>query len=420
MLLSGILFAATYVLLLALPSHRTAVALCGGAAFLACGILTPQQALAAVDWNVLLMLAGTMGLVSLFIQSGMPAHMADQLLAHIKSVRTAVVMLAVFAGLISAFIDNVATVLMVAPVAMAVAKKLKVSPVPVLIAIAVSSNLQGAATLVGDTTSILLGGAANLDFLDFFWYQGRPGIFWVVELGAALSAVVLAVLFRNMRGTVEAVDPAPVKDYFPSVLMVAMILLLAGASFLPVRPPLINGTICLGLFLLGLLYAWIRRDPVAVPKSLEEIDFLTLGLLAGIFVVVGGVQESGLLDALSALFVRLGQGNLLAIYSLVVWGSVICSAFVDNIPYVAAMLPVVSGMAQTLGVEPTLLYFGLLIGATLGGNLTPVGASANIAAIGILRREGYTVRNRDFFRIGMPFTLCAVCTGYLMLWLLWA
>ena len=277
MLLAAVLFIVTYILLLALPKYRAPVALVGGAAFVAAGILTPAGALSSVDWNVLLMIAGTMGLVGLFIESGMPARMANTLLQHMPNVRIAIVALAVFAGLISAFIDNVTTEPMVAPAALAVAKRMKASPVPVLIAIAVSSNLQGAATLVGDTTSILLGGAAGMD--------------------------------------------------------------------------------C---------------------------------------------------------------GNLALVYAAVVWGSVLCSAFIDNIPYVAAMLPVVAQVSSLLGVEPTLLYFGLLIGATLGGNLTPVGASANITAIGILRREGYEVKNSDFLRIGLPFTLAAVCTGYALLWLIWA
>ena len=420
LLLAAVIFIVTYVLLLALPKYRAPVALVGGAAFIAAGILSPADALAAVDWNVLLMIAGTMGLVGLFIDSGMPARMANALLHHTPSVRIAVVALALFAGLISAFIDNVATVLMVAPVALAVTKRMKISPVPVLIAIAVSSNLQGAATLVGDTTSILLGGAAGMDFGDFFWYQGRPGIFWVVEAGAVISAFILLVLFRDCRGTVEAGPVPPVEGYLPTVLLLSMVGLLAGASLLPEKPALTNGLICMGLFLVGLIPQALRGGFAAVRGCFAAIDLTTLALLAGVFLVVGGVQAAGVLDLISGAFASLGDGNLFLVYTAVVWGSVLCSAFIDNIPYVAAMLPVVAQVSSLLGVEPTLLYFGLLVGATLGGNLTPVGASANITAIGILRREGYEVRNRDFMRIGLPFTMAAVCTGYLLLWVIWA
>ena len=152
------LFALTYILMLCLPKYRRFVALGSAAVFLATGMLPLKDALGYIDWNVLMMIAGTMGIVSLFIESRMPARMADILLAHVPNVKWAVVMLALFAGLISAFVDNVATVLMVAPVAMAISKRLNINPVPMIIAIAVSSNLQGAATLVGDTTAILLGG----------------------------------------------------------------------------------------------------------------------------------------------------------------------------------------------------------------------------------------------------------------------
>jgi Na+/H+ antiporter NhaD/arsenite permease-like protein len=420
MLLAGILFLIVYVLFLLLPDYKTIIGIGGVAAFLVLGILSPVQALAAVDWNVLLMLAGTMGLVALFTFSGMPAHMADVLLQHTSSARMAMVLLALFAGGISAFIDNVATVLMVAPIALEIAKKLRLSPVPILIAIAVSSNLQGAATLVGDTTSLLLSSEAGMNFMDFFWYRGKPGLFWIVQLGAVLSAFVLFMLFHAEKGHVHAGEPTPVRDCFPSILMLGMIFLLAGASFFPNRPALTNGLICTGLFIVGIVYAVLHGRPQEIQKSLADIDFATLALLASIFILVGGLQASGFLDAVSQLFVKLSGGNLCALYTIVVWGSVLISAFVDNIPYVAAMLPVITGVADLLGMEPTLLYFGLLVGATLGGNLTPVGASANIAAIGILKREGYSVSARDFLRIGLPFTMCAVCTGYLLLWVIWA
>jgi len=142
-------------------------------------------------------------------------------------------------------------------------------------------------------------------------------------------------------------------------------------------------------------------------------------LLASLFVIIAGITEAGVIDAISTLFVNVAGDNLFLIYTLIVWASVFFSAFIDNIPYVATMLPVVSGIAALMGVAPQLLYFGLLIGATLGGNLTPIGASANITGIGILRKEGYTVTNSDFMKIGVPFSLIAVISGYVLLWLIW-
>ena len=145
-----------------------------------------------------------------------------------------------------------------------------------------------------------------------------------------------------------------------------------------------------------------------------------LGLLAGLFIVIRGIERVGIIDELSRAISRMGGGNLFWTYTIIVWSSVLISAFVDNIPYTATMLPVVGGVAASLGVNQAVLCFGLLTGATLGGNLTPVGASANIAACGILRREGYEVTTGQFVRIGVPFTLAAVLTGYVLVWLFYA
>lgn len=420
-LVAAILFVLTYVGLLALPKIRAYIALASATLFVLLGILPVGEVFGAIDWNVLMMISGTMGIVSLFIESKMPARLADLLIARTPNVKWSVIALAVFSSMVSAFIDNVATVLIVAPIALDIAKKLNISPVPSIIAIAVSSNLQGAATLVGDTTAIMLGGHANLNFMDFFVFQGRPGLFWVVQAGMVASVLILLYLFRKETQQVDLKGDTVVKDYFPSWLLVGMVALLIVASFIPNKPPITNGLICLTMFAVGLIREFLKkRELQVVAKTLSEIDYFTLLLLAGIFVMVGGISEAGLIDDLSRIFVNLGQGNLFVVYSLLVWASVLFSAFVDNIPYVATMLPVVSGIAATLGVEPYLLYFGLLSGATLGGNLSPVGASANITGIGILRKEGYEVSTGQFMKIGVPFTLAAVTVAYVWLWFLWS
>ena len=390
--------------------------------FIATGMLPFDQIFGAIDWNVLLMIAGTMGLVQLFIDSRMPARLADMIMLKVPNVQMAAVALALFAGIISAFVDNVATVLMVAPVALAICKKLKTNPVPFIIGIAVSSNLQGAATLVGDTTAIMLGSYADMSFLDFFWYKGRPGIFFAVELGAIASALILAWLFRREKDSIEQRgELTPVTDYVPTVLLVGMIALLISASFIPVKPDITNGLICVSLFIIGMVYTFARtRSADAFLGPIKSIDFETIGLLFGLFLVIGGITNMGVVDAAAGLLARMGGGNVFVIYTVIVWASVLFSAFIDNIPYVATMLPVVTGLASTLGIDPTLLYFGLLSGATLGGNCTPIGASANITGIGILRREGYEVKTGDFCRIGIPFTLAAVIPAYIYFWLLYA
>ncbi|HEY9054137.1 MAG TPA: SLC13 family permease [Rectinemataceae bacterium] len=426
MILALVLFALTYVALLVMPRFRAYIALASAALFVILGILPLGKVLGAVDWNVILMITGTMGVVSLFINSKMPSLLADLIIDKMPNVKWAVISLALFAGVISAFVDNVATVLMVAPVAVTISRKLKISPVNAIIAIAISSNLQGAATLVGDTTSILLGGHAGMNFLDFFVYRGKPGMFWVVQIGALVSAIVLLVLFRKDKDPVDAEEKTVVEDYVPTALMLGTVILLIIASLLPkdwMAPWVakhINGLICMGVMAAGFIHNIVKEKSVRIVLEIvKEIDYFTLLLLAGLFVVIAGITEAGVVEAISGLFVKISGNNLFIIYSLLVWVSVLLSAFIDNIPYVATMLPVAGGIAAHLGADPSLLYFGLMVGATLGGNLTPIGASANIAGLGILRKEGYEVKAPYFMKISVPFTLAAVTTGYILVWLIW-
>ncbi len=429
MLIPIIAFAVTYVLMIALPKVRHWVAAASAVLFIVWGFITsgasellPELA-GAINWNVLMMLFGTMGTVYFFIESKMPDRMAERLLRIAPNTMWAVVLISLFSGFISAFMDNVATVLMIAPIGLAVAKQLKISPVQMLICISVSSNLQGAATLVGDTTSIMLGGYAGMNFFEFFFLNGKFSIFWAVELGAVATIPVIVHLFRKQRAKVVITANTEVEDYVPSVLLLLNIVLLIVASFLPGLPANINGYICIAIFAVSAVYSLLRRKSAdRVGTALREIDFRTLLLLTSLFVIINGVERAGVLDALAKLIKSLGGGNLFAVYTIIVFASVLLSAFIDNIPYVATMLPVIKSIAVAMGLTgvPYVLYFGLLTGAPLGGNITPVGASANIAAIGILRKEGYEVKNRDFLRVGLPFTLVAVLVGYAYIWLVWA
>ena len=413
MFLALSIFVVMYIFLLALPKYRSYTAVITAVLFIVLGILPVKNALTAINYNVIMMLTGTMLIVELFIESDMPSYMAENLLKIVPNVQWAVVLLSLFAGIISAFVDNVATVLMVAPVGIEVCKKIKTNPVPVIISIAVSSNLQGAATLVGDATSILLGSYANLSFNDFFWFNGKPGICFAVELGALLTIPVILFLFRHEKGKVN--------DYTPTYFLIGMIISLIVASQFENKPELTNGFICCGLALILIVIEAIKQKNIKViPNTIITLDIETLLLLCGLFVVIEGITEAGVIEKIVEIFMNAGGDNVFVMYTLIVFVSVLVSAFIDNIPYVATMLPVVTGIAAMMGISPYLFDFGLLIGATLGGNITPVGASANIAGIGILRKNGYEVKNSDFFRVGIPFTLVAVLSGYLFLWFVWA
>lgn len=411
------LFVMMYVLMIAFPKYRPYYALGTGAIFVVTGILPWNQLGSTINWNVLMMISGTMIIVDYFIESKMPNLLADLLLERSKNVMWVTIFMSLFAGVISAFIDNVATLLMVAPVGLAICRKLAINPVGMILSIAVSSNLQGAATLVGDTTSIMLGDYAQMNFLDFFWMNGKPGIFFAVELGALATVPIMMLLFRWEREPVSAGMRTQVTDTMPSIMLLVMVGALIVASFFPEAPDTINGTICLALAMITMIIDFIRQRTTGnVSRAVSNLDFETLLLLTGLFVAIGGITHVGIIDDFSRLIVRVGGNNLFLLFTVVVWGSVAISAFVDNIPYVATMLPVLQAVTGSLGIEPYLLYFGLLTGATLGGNLTPIGASANIAAVGLLRKEGHDVSFKDFMRIGVPFTLTAVFVGYLYIW----
>lgn len=444
-----VLFIVTYILIFALEKWRPYVACISAAVFVVLGSISLLPgysygflaAVSEIDWNVLLMIAGTMGTVQLFIDSGMPMVMSELIIEKVPNVKWMVVILSLFAGIISAFVDNVATVLMIAPVAVAICRQLKISPVPVIICISISSNLQGAATLVGDTTSILLAKTAGLDFADFFFLDGKPGMFWITQAGAVVTAAIIYFMFRKENAPIGSAGRSEVKDKVPAVLLVLTILTLIGASFIPYKdsaapgqfykPEISNGLISMFYFLVGLTRACIKEKSSAPAKHLlGSMDYYTLFLLTGLFVIIGGIKKAGIIDLLASLIFELcggdalTKGSMLLAYTIIVWMSVLASAFIDNIPYVATMLPVVEILtanfmqSSAYPFSPYVLFFGLLVGATLGGNITPVGASANITAIGILRKEGEEVKTGFFMKYSVPFTLASVTAGYVLVWLL--
>lgn len=435
-----ILFVLMYVMIVALPKYKAYVT--GGVALVvvvSCAVsgrMSVLEAFQSVDYNVVFMLLGIMITVGLFTESNMPNKLADGIISKVPNALVALVTISVLSGFVSAFIDNVATVLMLAPIGIAVSRKMGISPVPVIICMAVSSNLQGAATLVGDTTSIMLGGFANMSFFDFFFLDGKPSIFWAVEFGALVTIPVLIFIFKkqNKKLLYES-EKIEVTSIMPTILLLLNIALLVVASFIPEKPEITNGIICIALGIFGLIYEFIRCKTLEKKQAGEEskpkfdiikntvksIDFATVLFLAFLFIIISAVDKVGIIEDVSSIFVKIGSENVFLLYTVIVFGSVFVSAFIDNIPYVATMLPVIQGLSASLVgvVSPYLLYFGLLCGATLGGNLTPVGASANVVGIGLLNKEGYKVSLVDFLKIGLPFTLFAVLGGYALIWFVW-
>lgn len=426
----AVLFILTYAFIIVFPNYKVYVT--GASAIIACVSMLISKDMGfmdiinGIDFNVLMMLVGIMLTVGVFSESNMPNKLSEKLISKVSSAVIAIILLSVLSGFISAFVDNVATVLMLAPIGLSVSKKIGVSPIPVLISIAVSSNLQGAATLVGDTTSIMLAQTdyANMSFMDFFFMNGKASIFWTVELSAIATIPVIYFLFRKDNKKLEyTAEKVEVKSIVPTILLLTNFACLVVSSFINLNFEYTNGIICMVFGIVSIAFEIVRFKPNVKEFITKAVDFQTVFFLLFLFILISAVDKIGIIALISQWFVSIGETNIFLLYTVIVWGSVLLSMFIDNIPYVATMLPVIASLCAGLGTEvvnPNLLYFGLLIGATLGGNLSPVGASANVVAIGILNRDGYKTKNSDFFKIGVPFTLIAVSVGYIMTYLIWA
>jgi len=412
-------FIISYILFVVFSQKRTGVALAGSFLLVLTQAISFKEAFMAINWNVMGIFVGTLIIADVFMQSRVPAYIAEIIVDKAKSTVWAILFICILTGFISAFVENVATVLIVAPIALALAKKLKINPMNMMIAIAVSSNLQGAATLIGDPPSMLLGGFAKMNFGDFFFYKGRPSIFFAVELGALVSFVVLYFIFSRHKEKTQLVPVEKVKSWVPTVLLVSLIILLALSSFFDRGFSYMAGVICMIFGMIALLWEKFinKRSIVAGMKGL---DWDTTFFLMGIFIIVGALSATGWIEILADYLAGLVGGNIFLGYTAIVLLSVVLSAFIDNVPFLAAMLPVAMIMSSKLQVNPSLFLFGLLIGASLGGNITPIGASANIVACGLLKKEGYPVKFSDFMKIGIPFTFTAVAAAYLFVWFIWS
>lgn len=412
------IFLLVYVGLVIGKRYRPIIVWAGILVALAVNALEPGEILQGINWNVLGIFAGSLILAELFLVSRLPETIADVLINRSPNLGIAFLSIIIFTSILSSFIENVATVLIVAPIAIQLARKVDVSPVPVIIGLAVSSNLQGTATLIGDPPSMILAAARGMNFIDFFWYRGKMSIFFFVEIGAIFGFAVLFLFLMGMKKSPVRIPVTRVRSWTPVWLVAFMILLLSLASFIDKDFTWFAGTVCVLIAVAGLFW-YVRIDRKGFERLARYFDFGTMAFLAGIFVIVTMLEERG---AIAAFVDRLGSypgAGPFLVYSAVVWISVLISAFIDNVPYITAMLPVVIGIAGRLGMSSELLVFGLLIGSCLGGNITPIGASANIVALGILDRTGHHVDFRSFVKIGLPFTLAATAAAYIALWFVW-
>jgi len=411
-----------YGLVIAFP-HRKAWFTLGAALIVGVmGVVSPATIFGElINWNVLLIYVGSLIVADLFIYSRVPSHLADRIVTKAPNLGWGVVFILIMTGLLSAFVENVATVLVMAPIALALSDKMKVDARYFMMGLAVMSNLEGTATLVGDPPSMIFAGYAGYSFNDFFFKDGKPSVFFAVQVGMIVGAIFFYFFYRGMKNEKVDLPDTTVKTWFPTILLVILVFGLATISFLFEGFSILSGGFVFVLGLIGLLwYVFIMKEShTDAWRLVKGLDWETIFFLIGIFVVVGAVAEIGLLQDLSAFLANLVGDSVAAGFIVIVLVSVILSGFIDNVPYIIVMLPVAAELSAGLGLRPELYMFGLLIGSCLGGNLTPFGASANVVAVGMLKKRGTVIKFSDWIKVAGPFTILTTLASSLFVWIVW-
>ena len=413
--IAGGVFLIAYAVIATERLNRTLVALLAGLSLVAIGVIDQEEAFAAVDWNVIFLLAGMMVIAGALRQTGFFRWLG------VHSVRVSqghplrlLIALSLTTAVLSAFLDNVTTVVLMTPVVLSIARSLGISPAPYLISMILASNIGGTATLIGDPPNILIGSAAGLDFMDFL-INLAPVI--VVIFGAFLVAMVII-----FRGTLQV--PSERREAALEALEDAMI---------TDRPLLVRTLIILGVTLVGFLAHGVLGVEVATvallgatalllisgidpDEALRDVEWVTLFFFVGLFILVEAVVQTGIVSGIADSIVEATGGQPVATTMALLWFSAIASALIDNIPFTATAIPVVQHLIDA-GLPADGLWWSLALGACLGGNLTIVGASANVVVANLAERGGHPIRFGQFIRYGAVVTLgsLAISSGYVWL-----
>jgi Na+/H+ antiporter NhaD/arsenite permease-like protein len=475
----GIVFVIVFGMVLYRKVPIQYVSLAGAAILIVTGIVPLKVALGnSIEWEVLFIYFGY-GMLSVLLQESMlPRALADAIIPRMRSENQLIFYLSAIAALLSSFMPNPVVVLMVAPLALDVADRLKRSPFPYLVSIAIASNVVTTVTMVADPPSIILAMTTKMSFLDFYWFQGRPGLGTLSVGGVVVALLSLLVLNRKLnsplhievetyhapRGSVillvlsflvgigalilkRWVSPltliaglggvscvvfildrkivssyssakGPVFQLGPTSVFVLSIFALILAPQTP--PPGVASFISWqGWIGLGLGLICIGTMGRKAAKEVKEYDWETTLFLLGIFIVVDSVDRVGILSLLVTWLMEAGFRDPFWVFMLVTWISVTLSAFIDNVPYTVLMIPVCGYFAKTLGINPHYLYYGMLIGTGIGGNITPVGATANVLACGMLEKRGVKIDTLQFMRLSVPFSISAVLSAQILIHLFW-
>lgn len=437
--LALLIFGLCYVLIVTERLHKTIVALFGAAVMIGLGVVSQEEAFYShefgVDYNVVFLLIGMMVIINIVRETGLFEVLAIWAAqrADAKPFRL-LVLLAILTAVLSAMLDNVTTVLLMAPVTLAITKRLALNPVTFLITEALASNIGGTATLVGDPPNIMIASKAELSYLDFLFVMGPiAGIIMAVFLTALWLIVgrtmTVAPHLREAVLALSSRDSVPDEAFLRRCLILLAVVNLGFCvhSLVHLEP----ATIALLGASLFMVIGHARRKPEDAEELtyLAEVEWKTIFFFIGLFILVGGLVKVGVIRYLADQLVAVTKGNLTGSTMAVLWGSAMLSAAVDNIPYVAAMNPLIVDLARSLHPEMTdyvalvhqpdiiPLWWALALGACLGGNGTIIGASANVVIVDIARKAGYRITFWQFFKFGFPVMIGSVALSAIYLWL---
>ncbi len=429
-----LIFLTTYLCILAFRKYQLLVAWIGVFTLLIFQLISLKSALSIININVLAIFLATSLISALLYEVGFIEFIARHTI-NLISRRTKnplklrlYVMLALVSltGFISSFMENVATIMLLYPLGLEVSKKLKVNPSLLLIGMSVVSNLEGSALLIGDSPSILTAIYAKMDFMDFFFLKAlnnRPSLFFAVQLGLIFGIFVLYLIFRkdlknaSFESTEILLEEKRLRSLVPIFIFGAYVLSMVISSFIPNKPDNYIAYLCSFFILISVAWTLVffnKRTEEEI-DLLKHVDFQTLFFLVAIFILVGSLSYSGFISTLARWFTGIATkftvNPVFFGYFFLVFFSMLVSAFVDNIPYTMAMLPVAKLMADSLGVNMYLFVFGMLLGTTIGGNITPIGSLSNVTILGVLKKHNYDHSFWTFVKIGLPFTLVALISS---------
>lgn len=421
MIIAVAIFAISILFIALGKVHRVYIGLVSVAVLLSIGILPLDGALKYLDVNVIGLLVG-MSIITYYLEeSGLASWISSKIvkITRFKSMN-ALITLTLLGSLISAILDNVSTTLLLAPIAIRLASAFGVSAVPYVIGVALGSNLVGAALMIGDPPSMMVASSLNMSFLDFIIFEGKPSVFFMIMASCPVAALTLMVTakkyLKDSRSFNFNIELEPIRD--KTLLVEAVAVLATVIALLSIRNiygvPLWFPPIMGALMLLALR---VPRDR-SLKKVIRGIDWKSIVFVSSVLLMVGGLTETGFIDVVASTLYSLCKSDVAVASTIIIWISVLFSAFVDNIPYFAAMIPTVIKLSITSSMDAHVLMWALLIGGSLGGNCTYIGASANAIAVGLLEKRGFKVSFLEFMKFGVPYTLAAIIVGELLHYLI--